>query len=56
MGFITDKLIIVYNKQCHTVTISSPISTKQFKEGMQMFVDDSSLMVSQVTNEDSPIQ
>lgn len=49
-GFVSDKIIQVYNKTCHKAQIMSPISTKSFLEGAQLFGDDASLLIHQPQN------
>ena len=50
-GHITDKMIKVYNKTCKRTTIKSPTSNKEFTEGVRMFVDDASLLMTGKTQE-----
>jgi hypothetical protein len=44
-GYISDAMIRAYNKRCHKATFVGPISLRTLAEGVQAFVDNSSLFL-----------
>ena len=41
-GFVTEKIIKVYDNTCHLAIIYSPLTSKWFKEQAHLFVDNTS--------------